>query len=304
MKEILRAIAIHSPTEYTLAGETIRVAAFATGGEPPLVSDLRLRLYDRAYCRELGTRTPRTHDVVSIIEDLSTANTTRERWDAGWTASHVDARGRMVAHKRGLTHIAPPGRFTNDGGAVAVLLEREQRDAQPGFYIVLGEEPVDHAQTEVRMTRMYFHVTAASAPTLVRNLTSALNRYHVPYTFKTLSNAAAYSRADAAVLFFAKRFFPIVIELVRDIVAGVELRPRTPLFTKKLFDGIAVAEDPGAGQSFGENRCRLVAQAMWDAWTRGAHDEESRLRELALQFERAGLSLERPWLRPRSVDVY
>ncbi|HVR40589.1 MAG TPA: T3SS effector HopA1 family protein [Thermoanaerobaculia bacterium] len=299
MRELLRAIVIHSPAEYSLAGEIIRVAPFHfANAEPPLVADLRMRLYDRAYCRELGTPAIKAHVVDNMTDVLSAANATRERWDRGWITSHIDARGRLVAHKRGLTHIAPPGRFTNDG---AVLLEREQRDAQPGFYIALGEEPVDHAQTEIRMTRMYFHVTAASAPALLHALTSSLNRYKVPFTFKTLSNANAYTRADAAVLFFAKRYFPIIADL---IPRNLELRPRTPLFTKRLHDGIAIAEDPGAGQSFGESRCRLVAQAVWDTWTRSANDEDAKLRELELQFDRAGLSLERPWLRARSVDVY
>ncbi|HWW61554.1 MAG TPA: T3SS effector HopA1 family protein [Thermoanaerobaculia bacterium] len=291
MKEILRVIEIHSPAEYALAGEAIRVSPFES-----LVDDLRLRLYDRAYCRDINVPAPRTHEVIDMTEELSAANATQERWDSGWTMSRIDARGRTVAHKRGLTHIAVPGRF-QDG---AVLLEREQRDAQPGFYIALAGEPVDHAQTEVRMTRMYFHVTAAGAPQLLRALTSTLNRYRVPFTFKTLSNAAAYSRADAAVLFFAKRFHRIVRELVPHIIEGVELRARTPLFTKKLEDGIGLAEDPGAGQSFGENRCRLLAQAAWEAWKRGTDAE----RELALQFERAGLTLDAPWLRARSVDVY
>ncbi|HEX2123900.1 MAG TPA: hypothetical protein VHL59_19905, partial [Thermoanaerobaculia bacterium] len=48
----------------------------------------------------------------------------------------------------------------------------------------------------------------------------------------------------------------------------------------------------------------LLAQAIWDAYARGMQTEESRMQELAIQFQRNGLSLERPHLRAASADVY
>jgi hypothetical protein len=77
------------------------------------------------------------------------------------------------------------------------------------------------------------------------------------------------------------------------------LGPGTPLFAKRLADGLAFAEDPGG--SFGENRTKILAGAM--AATRGMPVEE-RIAELRHQFEQRGLSLDRPWLNPGSMDRY
>jgi len=82
------------------------------------------------------------------------------------------------------------------------------------------------------------------------------------------------------------------------------LRPATPLLTLKLHDGIGLAEDPGNGESFGMNRSRLVAQAVWDGYARGMQSEEARMAEVAIQFQRHGLSLDRPHLRAASADIY
>jgi len=107
-------------------------------------------------------------------------------------------------------------------------------------------------------------------------------------------------------LYFAKRFFPIVARLLPRIQAAVgeQLRPATPLFTKRLADGIGLAEDPGNGESFGSNRMRFIAQAIWDAHLRGLSSDEARLQELDLQFHQHGLRLDQPHLRAASADVY
>jgi hypothetical protein len=47
-----------------------------------------------------------------------------------------------------------------------------------------------------------------------------------------------------------------------------------------------------------------VAQAIWDAYARGLQTEEARMLELAIQFQRNGLSLEKPHLRAASADIY
>ena len=70
-----------------------------------------------------------------------------------------------------------------------------------------------------------------------------------------------------------------------------------PLLDQRLHDGIGLAEDPATGESFGMSRSRLIAQAIWDAYARGQQSEESRMLELAIQFQRERLSLDQPHLR-------
>ena len=62
-----------------------------------------------------------------------------------------------------------------------------------------------------------------------------------------------------------------------------------PLFTKRLANGLGLAEDPSRGMSFGQHRCRLTAQALWRSFARGDADRNSRADSVASAFHREGL---------------
>jgi HopA1 effector protein family len=325
VRQLFRAIEIRSPMEYELAGRLHKVAPFGAGqspvwtaystNEPPLVLDLTTHVYEEAYCRPLGTRTDPAPDAVSIVDALSLANLGRDRWEAGWTLAQMMPNGCVLARKGEATHVFSPGEFApahqhghahpHVGAPLNVLFVRESRTQQPGFYIVNGDTPAPEG-SDSRMTRIYWHIGENGAVPLVRAVSTLLNRYHIPFRFKTLAFTKIYTRADAAVLFFATRYFGVIGRLLPAIRNEVQphLRPAVPLLTKRLYDGIALAEDPGTGESFGMSRSRLVAQAVWDAYARGAQSEEARMQELAIQFQRYGLSLERPHLRAASADLY
>lgn len=324
VRRLFRSTVIRSPLEYELAGRTHRVAPFGAGqsplwaahatGQPPLVVDLETRIYDEAYCRPLGSRTDPPANAASIVETLSAANAGRDRWESGWTLAQLMPNGYGMARKGDASHLFAPGEFAparHQHGAPApgtplhVLFARESRTQQPGFYICNGDTPAPFG-SDSRMTRIYWHIGESGAVPLVRAVTALLNRYHVPFRFKTLAYSGVYTRADAAVLFFAARYYGAIARLLPAIRAevAVHLRPAAPLLTKRLSGGVALAEDPANGESFGMNRSRLVAQAIWDAYARGMQGEESRMQELDIQFQRNGLSLERPHLRAGSADIY
>ncbi|HWW62309.1 MAG TPA: T3SS effector HopA1 family protein [Thermoanaerobaculia bacterium] len=322
---IFRAVEIRSPHDYMLGGVSFRVPAYSpapfggqfspfAAGVPPLVGDLQQRLYEHAYMRELTGRIEESQpqSIEDYMDVLSAANATRERWDSGWTITQFAHGGAIWAKKGDVVQSFAPGRYAGMQGAapsvgapVNVYLAKESRELQPGFYHMFGELPFDDRTPG--LARIYFHIDEAGAPLLVNAVTSTLNRFLVPFRMKTLSYRGVYVRSDAAVLFFPKRHFPIIARLVagriRDAVRA-HLRPRVPLMTKRLFDGVALAEDPGNGDSFGTNRCRLIAQAIWDAYARGQQSEEARMQELDMQFTRNGLALARPYLRAASADVY
>lgn len=325
LRRLFQSTIIRSPMEYELAGRTHKVAPFGAGqqplwaaysvNEPPLVIDLQTSIYDEAYCRPLGTRTDPPANPASILDALSAANAGRDRWEAGWTLAQAMPNGHVSAHKGDAAHIFAPGEFRfahqhghahpHPGMPLHVLFARESRTQQPGFYIVNGDTPAPSG-SDSRMTRIYWHLEEAGAVPLVHMVSTLLNRYQIPFRFKTLSYSGVYTRADAAVLFFAARYYGVIMKLVPVIRAELArfLKPAVPLLTKRLHDGLGLAEDPATGASFGMSRSKLVAQAVWDAYTRGTQSEESRMQELAIQFERHGLSLDRPHLRAASADVY
>lgn len=319
---LFRAITVHSELAFELDGRMHKVAPFGAGqspmwsawstGQPPLVIDLQTRIYEEAYCRPLGTRVDPPAQANSLIELLSAANAGRDRWESGWTLAQTMQNGHVLAHKNELAHIFAPGEFrmaqhghATPGAALHVLFARESRTQQPGFYIANGDTPAPSG-ADSRMTRIYWHITEEGAPRLTRSITTLLDRYAIPFRFKTLSYSGAYTRSDAAVLYFAARYFQVVSRLIPTFRAEVQdaLRPAVPLMTRRLYAGIGLAEDPATGESFGMSRSRLIAQAIWDAYVRGAQSEDARMQELAIQFQRNGLSLDRPYLRASSADIY
>ena len=102
-------------------------------------------------------------------------------------------------------------------------------------------------------------------------------------------------------MYLHSRYYPIAALVAANIHARLQhcLDAGTPLFTKRMAHGLAFAEDPG--ESFGENRSKILAAAM--AATAGKAADE-RVAELRRHFEQRGLSLDQPWLNPGSVDRY
>lgn len=327
LRPIVNATAIHSPTLFTFAGKDFDVsvaplpAAGALQPSPggPLIAALRDCFYARCYCKPFDGRAVDAaisppSSMQDLTPDLSAANAGQPRWDSGWQISRIEASGQLFAQKGSRVRSVWPGEFlTFDGPGVppragsqiSVYFPHESRTMQPGFYFAFSEAESDPAD-ESRLTRFYWNVREQGAVPLTRWLTRTLNRFQIPFRYKCLSIGGQYDRLDAAVLYVGKKFFRISAELLaagRQTVAEF-LRPETPLFTRPLAPGLALAEDPGNGESFGMNRCRILAEALWNAAGKGLAGDDDRLREISKHFAQYGLRIDRPHLNAQSVDFY
>lgn len=326
LKALFRAVKIRNAMEYEISGRIFNLTNPSMQQQPhaggwsaftpmlaPLVGDMQLRLYDWAYCRRMqgAVDPPHQDNPATILDALSAANMGRERWEQGWRIAQVYPNGSIQAQKGSRWVMFQQGHFTaghgmpRQGAMAAVFLAKESRTLQPGFYYVMSET-VPEQSVESKPTRIYFNIDESGAPHLVRAISTELNRFGIPFRFKTLSYSGSYTRSDSAVLFFGKRYFPVIARLLPRLLANVKdhLRPATPLFSKKLVDGVGLAEDPGNGESFGSHRIRLVAQAIWDAHLRDLQSDEARLQEVDVQFQQHGLRLDQPHLRGGSADLY
>jgi hypothetical protein len=140
----------------------------------------------------------------------------------------------------------------------------------------------------------------------MRELTGRLNAAGVAFRAKVLSVPAAYFRADAGVLYLARDDFDRTKTLLPELhrVLSRHLRPTTPMFTKRLARGLAVAEDPSDGRSFGQHRCELVADGLVRAFESGHTSATARTGAVAERFAEEGLDVTRPWLNSRSGQRY
>jgi len=78
------------------------------------------------------------------------------------------------------------------------------------------------------------------------------------------------------------------------------LVPATPLFARTLAPGIAFAESPPGGESFGINRCRLLAEGLLEGFAAGTAPEAAMLARLVAY----GIAPDAPERNPATFYPY
>ena len=266
-------------------------------------------LYNRCYTESILDPPSTETSNEDLTGALAAANQSRATWDEGWSIDQMLDGGRILARKGGSARAFLPGEYLTHrgigsgpeaGAKVSIFAPAGSSELQGGFYYAFSET-VSHFDEGERTLRFYWNVTREGAPQLMEAITGAFNRFQIPFRFKCPARSSAYPRRDAAVLYLDARFYPIAALVIEAVYAEVRslLLPGTPLFAKRLDEGLAFAEDPGS--SFGEHRMKILAAVM--VATRGKPVDE-RLAEVSKQFEQLGLAFDRPWLNARSVDCY
>lgn len=321
--QIVAAIEIPSPTLLIFAGKPIAVAEIAQpkatslAQMPPIVAQLQNTLYQECYCRRFSP-VPHESSLTAMLPDpdfiarLSQANAGASRWDAGWQVRRVESTGQVWAEKGGVVRILQPGEYMNfegqgtqlkKGDQISYYAARESTAIQPGLYFAFGETVMGSDHLDV--VRFYWNLEHDGALRLMQLVTRTLNRFQVPFQFKCSIYPQGFDRRDSAVLYVHKRFHAIVRALIESWLqeCAPHLRDDVPLFTLPVAKGVGLAEDPGTGESFGMNRCRHVAEAIWNAYSNGTPRQEY-LRELQQHFRKHGLDPARLYLNTGSLDHY
>jgi hypothetical protein len=181
-------------------------------------------------------------------------------------------------------------------------LPKELLSGTPGMYVALGDAP----PAAGGLVRLSWHIAPAGAVMLVARATFALNNAALPFRLEVLDDPARYPRRDAAALLVARGDFDAVMALMRPLLRalGPHLAEGAPPLAKPLSRGLAVAEEPEDGRSFGAHRCALLADAVVTAGARGLRDPGERLALVRERFAAAGLTLAAPYLQPGSADAY
>jgi len=245
--------------------------------------------------------TPATADLPSA---LRAAHAATARFDAGWTVADLSSHGRALARKGDESRVVarsdlvpagkpllPPRR----GDRVAVAARIDSLTAAPGFWVT-ATPPWADALPDVPLVRVYWRLAWWDAPLLVHHVTNIFDAAGTTYVLKVALPGPdnACRRADAAVLYLAR---PDDGRLAAGVAAvlpkmGDHLRGPSPRLCQPLAPGLAVADDPGPDESFGQHRCRLLAPALLDAGT----DPDARAKAMADALTAAGCDPARPHL--------
>ena len=268
-------------------------------------------LYRKWYC---GTDVaPARVDNASGERDflaiLSASNPTSAVWTTRWTVAgrgrqHIDVVWDGVTFRADADDVRIEPRDPQAG--CRVRLPGERLSAAMGFYLFFGATEDASPAADPRV-RLYWHLTACGAPLFVATVSTVLNEAGIPFVAKTLSDPAQYCRADAGVLYLAVSDLPRVrgeLGAIHHELRPV-LRPNTPLWTRMLRPGLAIACDPGTGASFGQMLCDVVARALVDDvhTTPSTMNSCHRLRRIEAILALSGIDPERPYLCAASSET-
>ncbi len=218
--------------------------------------------------------------------------------------------GALIAQCGSLVRRLEPGEYLFDGtparaGRRSVIMRqrpRWSRQLDPAFQYLFGETESD-ACTDEAMVRYYFAPQPAQLGRLVTCLQHALDQARLPFSLKYPLEPQALSRRDAVVLYVGARHAHALHARLAALLPEFSrwLRPVHALWTEALSPGLSFAQDPAGDLSFGESRCRALAQGMLDAAR--ANDDDA-LSHVQASFAAAGIDWQAPHLEVDDEDRF
>jgi hypothetical protein len=248
---------------------------------------------------------------LDLTDLLREAHVDARRWEPGWTVEGVSSQGRVAVTRDGRRRILarvdvlPVARVClppRPGDAVRVVARRDALDEASAFWFTYSAD-WDESSVPPSLVRVYWNVRRRSAPALVGALTGGLAAAGTTYSLKVAVGDGDVDRPDRAVLYLTRDAFAVATPAIRRAhheLAGA-LLSYVPRLTRRLEPGLALADDPGTGESFGQHRCRLVADAIRGD-DGGSADPEGRAATVVAYLAAAGLDPARPYLRPGSDE--
>jgi hypothetical protein len=313
IQQLIDRVEILDYNQVLLDGSHLQFSNHVPDGGHLAVS-LGLTLYSECYTKLSATqdrRVPARRDGVGLLNELIQANPNHGHAESGWRVESKTLDGQfIVSHRNERMQLDKSVCFSIDtsGGSAGddefcVHFPGGAVGLQRGYYYAYGQRPVGDGPGCVRA---YLNADFYNAVDLLSALVSALNHYRISFSLKLPDHPRRYMRPDSVVLYFGRRHLSLVRDILIDVAGSLvpPLRHEVPLFTFHLIDGIGLAMDPGAGESFGMSRCQLVAEGLVVSFETDRTDRLSAEANIARAFERSGLSLSRPYLSPDGDDPF
>lgn len=244
-------------------------------------------------------RTPLPAFDLDLGNALDAAHADATRYVGGWRAEATTPMGGVVArsgdfvrHLSRACYTVPvrPGLAAQAGDALLVRAAWTWRD---GFwYTRRGTWPPPGAGW---LTRTYLNVAPGDAPSAIAALTRLLAAHRqISYQLKTPLSADHGGRADAVVLYLGAPDAATLKPHLRFAVQSLPLRPARPRFTALLAPGVGQADSSLEGESFGQSRCELVAQAWLAMPPQSRQDPAAVSQAIATAFTISGIDPTNP----------
>jgi hypothetical protein len=235
-----------------------------------------------------------------FYQSLEQANPCLGYYDWSWTIKEILEDDWIRVVQDGLhlqmpgTHIYPPD-AREVGDEVAIAMPKNLLTVDR--YIMVSDRG---RPQNPPIANIYFHIPAATATLLLTQLANGLNQSEVPFEVALLIDEAAYPRSDAAILRIDRSAYALAEAVLRSVylelksttlgpgTAGI---PPTPLGTKLLAPGVAVAEVATLEQDFGNVFWGAVAKGLAGAWSDELELEEQRWKSMQTALAAVGIDI-------------
>ena len=254
----------------------------------------------------------------SFYQRLHASNQGTGYFDPGWLVIKEESDKSLDVIKNNLTlyikrdrHLQLAEQSARIGDSVKVLFPSNQIES--AYYIAIGNAGFgsnSNLDKENKLVCVYFNLNSEGAIAVMNSLTQQLNAIALPFSFKMLYDPADYHCYDSGILSFNKRDYHNVRPTLQSVYVEhqVYFQTEVPLFTKVLAPGLSLAEEPDhkffEQDNFGRNRCQIVTNGLLAAYQKENESPQRRIAEIVQQFSLIGIELQRPYLNPKSEDIY
>jgi hypothetical protein len=169
-------------------------------------------------------------------------------------------------------------------------------DGIPSFVVAAGSAVDGEAAS------CFLHLQSGTAPDLFARAVTTLDGYGLDFRAELAGDPDACRRTDTAVLTVRRDDIPAVARVALRLGerAPFAVAPSVPGFTRRIAPGVALADHPDSGTSFGRHRSRLIAAGLVAAG-HGAGPAHRRAAVMA-SLTRAGLDPAALHLNPGNPD--
>ncbi len=250
----------------------------------------------------------------SLFQSLDRANCGSGFFDADWLITDREDNGLWAVSKQNLVvHIKPDLHLSLEeqtatvGDRVSILMPHHI--VEKGAYVAIGNAGNPFKNGE-QLVNLYLNISGSGAIVFLGSLTQALNNLLLPFRCKFLYDIDRYERYDTGVLTVAKANYPTLEPVIWEIYRQhhSHFREGTPLFTKSLARGVAIAEVPqhpkNSSETFAHDRFQLVVDGLLTAWRSDKNAPQLRRESILQCFANRAIDLPYSYLEPTSEDIY
>jgi HopA1 effector protein family len=201
----------------------------------------------------------------TFAQAIDQANQGQGYYDLDWLMVETTTDGSMAVIKDGLKlHVAAnfvysPTGNPQPGNTVAVAMPKNLWTVDR--YVAIGSYGRPRSQP---FTNIYLNYDPDSCLQAIEQLTTALNQLALPFELRVETDVDNYHRLEPLILIVASTDYPKAEALIRQIIQACPTRLATPIFTKKLQPGVAIAETNSLTDDFGLDCCLVIAEAIID----------------------------------------